>query len=662
MGNNNSTAALIEEAWRTIYVDERKAAALGRLAIERAQRAGDAESEAFGLFHVAHQLLRDKGPDAAAPVIEQAHARCAALGVERGLWLVEDLRGMLAVFRGHCSVAMSVARSNDRIPEDQRPPVERFVTLRLLFSAAYEGGRFDDALGSAYRLLAAAEAVGLDGHRAVANQCIGTLHGEASNVEEARPYYERSLALWRAAGGSSARVASATANVIRTYYALSLHDCAYEVLEAWLAQPGGASSTDLHCESDAVALAYLGVGRLDDAEQALALGPFMDEPGYKYHAQTEWTWVRGRVLCARGRYAEARDLCRAHLDGMPNRPIMEFPYDVYQLNDVVRIACEGLGDAAAAAEAARRAHAAAVPLVGSSARARYFSLQFDRAGRLQPASARAIDRRRLAAIDEGVRQYSDALEQQPEASAEPTKLERHKRFVAHVSHEMRGPIGGLLGMTSLLLTSNLDERQRKYVSLTKSSAETLLHLVNDILDLAKIESGRFELDPGPFSVAHTACEVTETFSALAESKCIGLAIAVDPSLPPTLLGDALRIRQVLTNLVSNAIKFTSSGAIQVNVKRRTGAQDDRCALRFEVRDTGRGISAEARQRLFTEFMQEDASTAREFGGTGLGLALCRQLVNLMDGEIGVESEPGVGSLFWFELLLPVAHEACSVVQ
>jgi signal transduction histidine kinase len=146
---------------------------------------------------------------------------------------------------------------------------------------------------------------------------------------------------------------------------------------------------------------------------------------------------------------------------------------------------------------------------------------------------------------------------------------------------------------------------------------------------------------------------------LAERKGIELRVVVDPLVPSCLLGDALRIRQILTNLVSNAVKFTSSGGVRVSVIKRSGAKGDHCALRFEVRDTGKGIRAEARERLFTEFMQEDASTARNFGGTGLGLALCRQLVNLMDGETGVESEPGKGSVFWFELVLAVAGETVS---
>jgi signal transduction histidine kinase len=251
------------------------------------------------------------------------------------------------------------------------------------------------------------------------------------------------------------------------------------------------------------------------------------------------------------------------------------------------------------------------------------------------------------------------LQHEPESATPPTSPARQSRFVAHVSHELRGPLSGMLGMAALLLQSNLDEGQRKYVSLTKSSAEMLLHLLNDILDLAKIESGRFDLDLKPFSVTQTACETTEVFSALAKLKGIGLSITVDPSLPGQVLGDALRIRQVLSNLVSNAIKFTRVGAVRVDVLRRSGTAEAACALRFEVHDTGKGIGAEARERLFTEFMQEDASTASEFGGTGLGLALCRQLVHLMDGEIGVESEIGKGSLFWFELELPIAHETSS---
>jgi signal transduction histidine kinase len=207
----------------------------------------------------------------------------------------------------------------------------------------------------------------------------------------------------------------------------------------------------------------------------------------------------------------------------------------------------------------------------------------------------------------------------------------------------------MLGMTSLLLLSDLDERQRRLASLAKTSAEVLLRLVNDILDLARMESGHFQLDPQPFALEPLVNEALEMFRADAEKKAIALGLTLAPGLPAITLGDGLRVRQILTNLIGNAVKFTARGTVGVSVTR--GAADK---LRFEVRDTGKGISGAAQARLFTEFMQEDASTAREHGGTGLGLAVSRQLVRLMQGEIGVQSALGQGSAFWFEVPLPGA--------
>jgi signal transduction histidine kinase len=272
--------------------------------------------------------------------------------------------------------------------------------------------------------------------------------------------------------------------------------------------------------------------------------------------------------------------------------------------------------------------------------------------------------RRLQALKRGVRDYGQALERESETSvalAEPPSLpppapkpkpagplQQHP-FLAHVSHEMRAPLNGMLGMTSLLLLSDLDDRQRRLATLAQNSAEVLLRLVNDILDLARMESGHFRLDPQPFAFASMVSQAVEMFRAETDRKRLSLTLEFAPGLPRIVLGDALRVRQILSNLIGNAVKFTPKGEVAISVTRLPGG-----ALRFEVRDTGKGISEAAQAKLFTEFMQEDASTAREHGGTGLGLAVSRQLVRLMQGEIGVRSATGVGSSFWFEVVLPNA--------
>jgi signal transduction histidine kinase len=667
MTDVRSNASLIEEAWRVTHVDWRASGALGRLAAERARRSGDAMNEAFGLFHAAYCELRTAPAERAAMAVDKAIERCAELGVQRGTWLCNDLRGLQAHFRGEPAEALAIGEANDRIPAGDRSADERFITLALLHYATRAAGQIADSLRYGYRLLSLAEAMDSDEHRAHALHNLGALQADTFNVEDAVVLQERALALARKLGATELP-APFTGDLLYTYAALNQHDKAYRTLSEWLAQPGGVTAADRHHQCAAIALSYLGAGRLEEAEQALALGPFPHPTDA--HLECSWTWVRGGVLCARGRHAEARNLCTGYLARANERKDDDYPFEAYRLQDVIRIASEALGDAEGAEQAVQRQLEVCAPLVGNSARSQYLSLQFRQSETGNVPRDNAADKRRLAAIDQGVADYSAALARQgrtapPTPSVPADPLVRQRRFVAHVSHEMRSPIGGVLGMTSLLLLSNLDERQRRFVSLAKTSAETLLQLVNDILDLAKIESGRFQLDLQPFSIATLAGEVAETFQVLAQQKGVALTLTVDPALPRTLTGDSLRLRQILTNLVGNAVKFTSTGSVTLGVFARRALRSDEpadsCATRIEVRDTGEGISEEGCRNLFTEFMQEDASTARRFGGTGLGLAVTRQLVHLMNGEIGVESVLGKGSLFWVELELPVPHFAESTL-
>ena len=270
----------------------------------------------------------------------------------------------------------------------------------------------------------------------------------------------------------------------------------------------------------------------------------------------------------------------------------------------------------------------------------------------------------IAAMSEEHERAKQAAEAARQSAEQANRIK--SEFLANMSHEIRTPMNGVLGMAELLLDTGLTDLQRRYASNVRNSGESLLHIINDILDFSKIEAGKMELDTVDFDVRETTEEVVELLAGRAHAKGLELTCQIDADVPSAVRGDPGRLRQVLINLVGNAVKFTEHGEVGITIKRAddaaAGDRSDVCGLRFIVRDTGIGISAEARQRMFKAFTQADGSTSRRFGGTGLGLVISKQLIELMGGEIEMRSRPGRGSTFWFTVALQLSNTGVSLVE
>ncbi|MCH7344396.1 HAMP domain-containing histidine kinase [Pelomonas sp. CA6] len=557
----------------------------------------------------------------------------AACDYPRAQWLA----GLTALYQGaelECGrqdLSGQIRAHRDARPADVTAAEQLLAETRYCL-ALVKAERFGDALEQAVRWRDAAVHQGLPSSEQNATNSIGSILLSVGDVDAALPQFRRLLDEMPL--GSVSNWMGLACNVMLCHVLRKEGEAALMVAR-WIQERSGGQDFGQHPVLPAlIALAHTQCG---EDEQARAL--ILREPVWKEGLGTllagNRVWLLARLHLHLRQYEQAREVCVEGLDQFERHGWTLSPLNGTQLFAALADACEALGDLPGALKALRQSQQCCFNWVVDSVAMRLRGLIVESA----QGDLAMLDRR-IEVVREAGRAAQDALPEDLSA-----------RRLAQVSHEIRNPLSGVIAITELLKQTSLSRRQSRYVDMAGSAATNLVRLCDDLLDLAKLEAGRFRIRPAPLQLPAMLQSVVDHYQLLLADRPVRLSLTLHPALPSCIIADELRLRQILSNLLGNAIKFTSYGHIDIEARWLTEACQD-CSqgrLYVSVSDTGIGFPLEVKDQLFEEFAQAGPHIGTSFGGAGLGLALCRSLLKEMGGTIDASSVPGVGSRFWFTL-------------
>lgn len=639
-------ARALAESFELAFRDLAQWSRLTQGIVQTARDRHDARTGQLALGYEALALTVVKGrrTPGTPERVNEIVAQLQQAGATRALRLAEAAWVLIEYMKPEQGPAL-LARleAHGEAAHDERLGAERFWTVLAIVNLHLSMRNFSEALKYAIQLEVLAADSGLMVLKVLAHDSLLPIFLSTGDMGGALAVLPQVRILLENLGWQRVVVCY---NVMLTLVLADQFDEAFAFLnnQAWLLDKDFLKQHDPMCSM--VASIWARNGLAADAVALIGSQPVWVE-GEGHVITANRAWLNASVWIAAGDPQRAVERIEGFLATAAADESSMSPMNATQVFRVFSEALEATGDFRRSLHAIKKSQASCFNWLDQSMQARLSALQL-----AAPEGDQSMQRRRASAVSEAVIAAKTEAASQPATDA--------GRYFAGVTHEMRSPLQSILAMTSLLMRTDLDERQRRQLKLTHSSAKMLLALCNDVLDLAKIEAGKFELRLAAVDVADSLHESVQWLEPLVDSSAVLLRHEVDTRLNgQEFLCDRLRLQQVTMNLLSNAIKFTHSGSITLRAVWQTptiadpqaNAVDVRCDLMVEVIDTGPGLSPEEQKRVFEEFVQLDAEQSHSQRGTGLGLTLSRRLVELMGGRLQVHSETGKGSRFWFTIPL-----------